>query len=208
VGAELLYKLQCVETVTHVSLFSSEGVPVRQNAVHLEGAWRSGSTDPHLPDLGTSWRWVVSFTPRPLYLRGKSPRYPLDRRLGGYQNLSERRGEERIPDFNGTRTPTVRSSSPQPVAIPTELSRLLEGVPVRYSLDMRTLRHIPDTTLHTVRIVAIVSECYHNSVWVRFPAVLRDFSSLHSFRTGSGAHPASYPTGTGGSFPGNKAAGA
>jgi hypothetical protein len=28
---------------------------------------------------------VVSFTPRPLYLRGKSPRYPLDRRLGGPQ---------------------------------------------------------------------------------------------------------------------------
>jgi hypothetical protein len=26
---------------------------------------------------------VVSFMPLPLYLRGKSPRYPLDRRLGG-----------------------------------------------------------------------------------------------------------------------------
>jgi hypothetical protein len=30
-----------------------------------------------------SWRWVVNFMPRPLYPRGKSPRYPLDRRLGG-----------------------------------------------------------------------------------------------------------------------------
>jgi hypothetical protein len=27
--------------------------------------------DPHFIDLGTSWRWVVNFTPRPLYLRGK-----------------------------------------------------------------------------------------------------------------------------------------
>jgi hypothetical protein len=30
---------------------------------------------------------VVSFTPMPLYLRGKSPRYPLDRGLGGSQSL-------------------------------------------------------------------------------------------------------------------------
>jgi hypothetical protein len=38
---------------------------------------------------------VVSFTPLPLYLRGKSPRYPLSGRLGGPQNRSERRGEEK-----------------------------------------------------------------------------------------------------------------
>jgi len=39
------------------------------------------------------WRWVVSFTPRPLYRRGKSPRYPLDRRLGGPQSLFSERGK-------------------------------------------------------------------------------------------------------------------
>jgi hypothetical protein len=33
-------------------------------------------------DLGTSWRWVISFTPLPLNPRGKSHQYPLDRRLG------------------------------------------------------------------------------------------------------------------------------
>jgi hypothetical protein len=32
-----------------------------------------------------------------------------------------------------------------------------------------------------------------------------DFSSSPCVQTGSGAHPASYPTGTGGSFPGGKA---
>jgi hypothetical protein len=32
------------------------------------------------------------------------------------------------------------------------------------------------------------------------------FSLLHCIRTGSGAHPASYPMGNGGSFPGSKAA--
>jgi hypothetical protein len=46
-------------------------------------------------DLGTRWRWVVSFTPRPLYPQGKSPWYPLDRGLGGPQSRSGRGGEEK-----------------------------------------------------------------------------------------------------------------
>jgi hypothetical protein len=33
--------------------------------------------------------------PRPLYPLGKSPRYPLDRRLGRFQNRSGQRGEEK-----------------------------------------------------------------------------------------------------------------
>jgi hypothetical protein len=43
--------------------------------------------------------------------------------------------------------------------------------------------------------------------WVRFPAV-QNSSLLHCVQIGSGAHSASYPTGTRGSFPGGKAAGA
>jgi hypothetical protein len=43
----------------------------------------SGCIAPYFLDLSTSWRWVVSFTPRPLY-----PRYPLYRRLGGPQSQS------------------------------------------------------------------------------------------------------------------------
>jgi hypothetical protein len=35
-----------------------------------------------------------------------------------------------------------------------------------------------------------------------------DFSLLHGVHTGSGAHPAYYTMGTGGDFPGGKAAGA
>jgi hypothetical protein len=38
---------------------------------------------------------VDSFTPRPLYPQGKSPWYPLDRRLGGHQRRSGRGGEEK-----------------------------------------------------------------------------------------------------------------
>jgi hypothetical protein len=39
--------------------------------------------------------WIVSFTPRPLYSRGKSSRYPLGRRLGGPQSRSVDGGGEK-----------------------------------------------------------------------------------------------------------------
>jgi hypothetical protein len=42
---------------------------------------------------------------------------------------------------------------------------------------------------------------------VPFPAGAGNFSLHHRVHNGSGAHPASYPRGTGGSFPGGKAAG-
>jgi hypothetical protein len=43
---------------------------------------------------------------------------------------------------------------------------------------------------------------------VRFPAGAGNFSLNHRVQNGSGAHPASYPMGTRGSFLGGKAAGA
>jgi hypothetical protein len=42
---------------------------------------------------------------------GKSPRYPLDRKLGGPQNRSGRRGEEKILEPTGTQNPPARSRS-------------------------------------------------------------------------------------------------
>jgi hypothetical protein len=50
---------------------------------------------PRILDLGTRWRSVVSFTPRPLYPQEKSPWHPLDRKLGRPQSRSERDGEEK-----------------------------------------------------------------------------------------------------------------
>jgi hypothetical protein len=41
---------------------------------------------------------------------------------------------------------------------------------------------------------------------VEFPAGVTNFSLVHSVQTGSKAQPVSYPMGTGGCFPGNKAA--
>jgi len=55
----------------------------------------SGGIAPRILELGSRLRWVVSFTPRPLYTQGKSLWYLLDRRLGGPQSLSGRGGEEK-----------------------------------------------------------------------------------------------------------------
>jgi hypothetical protein len=78
---------------------------------------------------------VVSFTPRSLYPQGKTPWYPLDRRLGGIQSRYGRGAEEKNsqPETEN-RTLEPRSSSPYPNAILTELSTMLKvkgiGVPV------------------------------------------------------------------------------
>jgi hypothetical protein len=40
--------------------------------------------------------WVVSFTHRLLYTQGKSPQYPVERRLSGRQSQS-RRGDKENP---------------------------------------------------------------------------------------------------------------
>jgi len=83
----------------------------------MKGHWGSGSIAPRFLDLGTRWRWMVSFTPRPFYPQRKSPWYPLDRRLGGAQNRSGRCGKEK-----DSQAPII-----QPIAqrYTTELSQLL-----------------------------------------------------------------------------------
>jgi hypothetical protein len=65
---------------------------IKHYAMKTHGKWRYIS---NILDLDTSWRWVVSFTTRPLYHGGKSTRYPLHRRLGGSQSQFGRCGEEK-----------------------------------------------------------------------------------------------------------------
>jgi hypothetical protein len=68
---------------------------VLNQAPRHEEIWGSGGIAPRILNLGTIWRWVVSFTPRLLYPRGKRPQYPLDRRLGGTQSPAGRDGEDK-----------------------------------------------------------------------------------------------------------------
>jgi len=56
------------------------------------GEWMYSST--YIHDLSTRWRWLVSFASRPLYHRGKSQWYPMDRRLGGLQSRCRHSGSE------------------------------------------------------------------------------------------------------------------
>jgi hypothetical protein len=66
---------------------------------------------------------VVSFTPRPLYPQGKSPWYPLDRKLGGPQSRSEPGGEEKNSQpLPGLKPPIIQLVAQRYTA---ELSRLL-----------------------------------------------------------------------------------
>jgi hypothetical protein len=61
-------------------------------------------------DFGIVWRWAVSFTPQPLYPQGKSPWYPLDRKLGGAPVPGWTRWwREKFPAPAGARTPRLSS---------------------------------------------------------------------------------------------------
>jgi hypothetical protein len=44
--------------------------------------WESGGIAPCFLDLGTRWKWVVSFTPWPLYPSGKDPLVPTGQEAG------------------------------------------------------------------------------------------------------------------------------
>jgi hypothetical protein len=73
-----------------------KGVPVLFLTEHhaLKEYWGSGSIAPYILDLNIRWRCVISFTSWLLHPQGKSPWYPLDRRLGGPQSWSGCSGEE------------------------------------------------------------------------------------------------------------------
>jgi hypothetical protein len=86
---------------------SRKGIALRHDDV-----WGSGCIDPRILDLGTSWRWVITFTPQLLYSRGKSLWYTSDRRLDGPQNRSGWRREEKNIAPNGTRAPSTRPPRP------------------------------------------------------------------------------------------------
>jgi hypothetical protein len=74
--------------------------------------WGSGCIAPRIFHLGTRWRQVVSFTPRLLYLQGKSPWYPLDRRLGGPPSRYGPGGEKNSQPLTEIEPPDHPARSP------------------------------------------------------------------------------------------------
>jgi hypothetical protein len=66
---------------------------------------------------------VVSFTTQPLYPQGNGPWYPMDRRLGGFQNQSGHGGEEKnFQPLPGLEPPIIQHVAQR---YTTELSWLL-----------------------------------------------------------------------------------
>jgi hypothetical protein len=79
--------------------------------------------------------------------------------------------------------------------------------------DLRTVYLFYICRALSVYIWAGIAQWYSGGLrtgWseVRIPAGVGNFSLHHRVQTGSGAHPASYPVGTRGFFPGGKPAGA
>jgi hypothetical protein len=66
----------------------------------------SGGIVPRILDLGTRWRWVVSYTPRPLYPQGKNTWYLVP------EPVWARWWREQFPIPTGTRTPDHPARSP------------------------------------------------------------------------------------------------
>jgi hypothetical protein len=114
----------------------------------------SGCIDPHFLDLGTSWRWVVSFKLQPPYLQGKGPRYLLYRRLGGLQSRSEQHGEVKILP--------LRISCSRVLFEKWGVAQLIKKFPVYYGTRMFTI--MPTRACHWSPIISEMSlgPCYRS----------------------------------------------
>jgi hypothetical protein len=99
-------------------------VPVFSEVSRHEDVWRSRSTAPCILNPGSRRKWTISFTLRPLYSLGKSPRYPLNKRLGGLQRLSESGDEEKKNLFPCRESKPCRSVSILVIVL-VEISRLI-----------------------------------------------------------------------------------
>jgi hypothetical protein len=150
--------------------------------------------DSHFLDLGTSWKWVVSFTPLPLYPRGKSPRYQFYTRLG------------RPPAPVWT---TWRRENSWPYRDSNSDSSVVQPVASRYT-DYTI--PAPMCNISLCLFIHSLSSSWGGLVGVATgtgrTAGARDFSLLHSVKTRSGAHLGSCSMGIGVSFPGVERLGA
>jgi hypothetical protein len=96
-------ELEKTETRKRIYITRATGWTVRFRfpAVQDDPLLHNICIDTYFLDLKTNWKWVVNFTPQPLYPQGKSPRYPLDKRLSGPQSQPGRLREEKFLTLPG-----------------------------------------------------------------------------------------------------------
>jgi hypothetical protein len=83
--------------------------------------WGSSGIPPRILDLRTRWRWVVSLTPWLLYSQGKSPWYPMDRRLWGPEPFWMQQWRGKFPTFARNQTLNPDHPACSLVTVPTEM---------------------------------------------------------------------------------------
>jgi len=111
--------------VTIITFFTVQGKYCCPCACH-GCMWGSGHRHPRNFNLCFRWRWVVSFTPSLLYLKGKGPPYPVNRRLDVPQSPSEHSEEESLAVAgNWTMIPQMLSLLPSQYVIMALLHTVL-----------------------------------------------------------------------------------
>jgi hypothetical protein len=96
----------CVELLKHHAMMTYGGVEIQLLRFYLSNGLKR----------------IVSFTSRPLYPTRMSPQCPLQKKLGGRKSRSDQPEYKTILVSSSSRNSFHRTSNPQPVVIPTELS--------------------------------------------------------------------------------------
>jgi hypothetical protein len=105
----------------------------------------SRGVTPRILDLYTRWRFVVCFTLWHLYSQGKSPCYPLDRRLGG-EHSGEKRNSQPLPGLEPPIIQTIGHSYTTAIATTKPIhSFMQEGHKIKLSSVNGPLYQIPNT---------------------------------------------------------------
>jgi hypothetical protein len=141
--------------------------PVKGETACHKGTWKIGDIDPLILNLGTRYRWAVSFIPRPLYLKGNIPWYPVFRRLVGPRTglgiLEKRMNPWPIQESNH-HYPTC--------SLVTILTELLQLCPVYCkSFFTKIWRMIPDTG-HAYNLLCTLPQMQYHAISKHVPSRL------------------------------------
>jgi hypothetical protein len=164
----------------------------------MKAYWGRECIAPRNLDIGTGWRWVVRFTLRPLYPQGKTPGTLW---IGGWV------GPRAVLDVGVRRkipSSYWDSNSDNPVRSPALYHWAILALDPILCVSFQHMQIIPERIKNIIFYGYLHFEIDDRGSRVRFPAGAGNFSLHDRVQNGSGAHTASYPMGTRGSFSGVK----